>query len=160
MELTSFFDLVSFSTAFFPFIFLTKYYLEKDFIYIYALSGLLILNIFNERIKYSIFYNDVRPQGALNCNLFNNDGNQSGRPGMPSGHTSITTYFFLTYLYILYLKKNKIGLESLFMALYLSLVMYSRYYKRCHTIPQIAAGGLLGSLWFLLFYILIKSGLI
>ena len=80
-----------------------------------------------------------RPKGATNCNFLCNDGDQSGRPGMPSGHSSEVAFFSGFY----YQQTTNPFIRGLLVT-YAGLVMMSRYIKRCHTINQIAAGALLG----------------
>ena len=82
-----------------------------------------------------------RLKGARDCDLMCMDGNQEGKPGMPSGHTSAVTFFSAFY----YHQTNNPWIKGL-LVLYVILMMVSRYLKRCHTISQIAAGGLIGLL--------------
>lgn len=58
---------------------------------------------------------------------------------MPSSHSA--TVVFLTGYYLKY--TNNTLLNMLFIE-YAFAVMASRYVKRCHTIPQIISGALLG----------------
>jgi len=105
-----------------------------------AFMGTFATNAISEIIKH-VFIKDIspRPQGAMNCNIMCSNGNQEGKPGMPSSH-SATIIFFTTYYYChtsnLYIRAILIG--------YALLVMMSRYHKRCHTVPQIMVGALLG----------------
>lgn len=156
MTLTTFYNTISFSTIFFPFVFLLEYYNKRNMLYLYALFGLLSVNIVSELLKYYVFYNNGRPQGATDCNLYNNNGNQSGAPGMPSSHAAITSYFVFTYIYISKFNTSK----TLILLSYLYLVLYSRYYKKCHSVEQLSAGFSLGTVSFVVFYMLIKLGLI
>lgn len=105
-----------------------------------AFIGVLAVNGISECIKH-IFVKDVspRPDGATDCNLLCTNGNQEGKPGMPSSH-SATVAFFATFYYCHttnpYIRTGLI--------IYAILVMMSRYYKRCHSVPQITVGALLG----------------
>ena len=105
-----------------------------------AFIGALATNAISEIIKH-VFIKDIspRPQGAMNCDIMCSNGNQEGKPGMPSSHAA-TIAFFATYYYChtsnLYIRAILIG--------YALLVMMSRYHKRCHTVPQIMVGALLG----------------
>ena len=80
-----------------------------------------------------------RPKGARNCNLLCNDGNQEGKPGMPSGHSSTVTFFTSFY----YQQTSNPWIKGL-LVVYAILVMASRYIKRCHSLQQIGAGSMLG----------------
>ena len=106
-----------------------------------AFIGTLATNAISECIKH-IFIKEVspRPQGAMNCNVMCTNGNQEGKPGMPSSHAA-TIAFFTTY----YLRHtNSLYIRAILIG-YAALVMMSRYHKRCHTVPQIVAGAVLGS---------------
>jgi membrane-associated phospholipid phosphatase len=123
-------------------------YIIPFFLYIFtgnnihfkAFLGTAGTTIISETIKY-FFIGDAspRPQGAKDCNFLCNDGNQSGRPGMPSGHSSEVAFFSGFY----YQQTTNPIIRSI-LVIYAGLVMLSRYIKRCHTINQIVAGGLLG----------------
>jgi len=106
----------------------------KAFVGLFATTGI------GEFIKHYIIKEaSPRPNGAKDCNLWCNDGKQGGRPGMPSGHSSQVTFFASFY----YGKTENKWIRAALIG-YALLVMVSRYEKRCHTIPQIAAGALLG----------------
>jgi membrane-associated phospholipid phosphatase len=109
--------------------------------HIVALMGTLGTNAISECIKH-IFIKEIspRPQGAMNCNVMCTNGNQEGKPGMPSSHAATIAFFTIYYLRhtnSLYIRAILIG--------YAILVMMSRYHKRCHTVLQIMVGALLGS---------------
>jgi membrane-associated phospholipid phosphatase len=82
-----------------------------------------------------------RPKGARDCDLLCMDGNQEGKPGMPSGHSSAATFFSAFY----YQQTSNPWIKGL-LVMYTLLVMTSRYLKRCHSLSQITAGGLVGLL--------------
>jgi membrane-associated phospholipid phosphatase len=105
-----------------------------------AFIGTLAATSISECIKH-IFIKELsqRPQGAMNCNVMCTNGNQEGKPGMPSSHAATVAFFAIYYCRHtrnLYIRIILIG--------YALLVMMSRYYKRCHSIPQIMVGALLG----------------
>ena len=109
--------------------------------HIIAFMGTLGTNVISEIIKH-VFIKEVspRPQGAMNCDMMCTNGNQEGKPGMPSSHAATISFFTIYYLRHtsnLYIRAILIG--------YAVFVMMSRYHKRCHTVPQIMAGALLGS---------------
>lgn len=108
--------------------------------HIIAFMGTLGTNAISEIIKH-VFIKDIspRPQGATNCNIMCTNGNQEGKPGMPSSHAATITFFatyYVRHTENLYIRAILIG--------YALLVMMSRYHKRCHTVPQIMVGALLG----------------
>jgi membrane-associated phospholipid phosphatase len=75
-----------------------------------------------------------------NCNFLCDDGNQAGRPGMPSSHSAEVAFFSGFY----YHQTTNPIIRSL-LVIYAGLVMLSRYVKKCHTINQIGVGALLGT---------------
>ncbi len=102
--------------------------------------GLYGTTLFSEFLKhYVVQGRSPRPKGATDCNLLCNDGNQEGRPGMPSSH-SAEVAFFAGY----YWDQVENPLLRGVLVAYAFAVMASRYLKRCHTIHQIGAGALLG----------------
>ena len=135
-------DLISMSAALLYAVPVIGYALSGNFIHIKAFLGLFATMGLGESIKYYIIKElSPRPKGASDCNLWCNDGVQEGKPGMPSGHSSQVSFFASFYYDQTSNEWIRAGL--IFYAL---LVMISRYLKRCHTIPQIAAGALLGLL--------------
>lgn len=109
--------------------------------HIYALAGSISTTLLTETLKYKLFYNNTRPKGANGCNLFCTDGDQSGKPGMPSNHSS-TSAFIATY----YSRYMDSPVVSMILFTYYIFVAVARYQKRCHSIEQIFTGGLLGTL--------------
>jgi membrane-associated phospholipid phosphatase len=151
------YNFISFSTIVFPLVFLGKYLLTSNNNYLLALGGLIFTNLLSEFLKYNIFCRNTRPALANNCNLNNNDGQQGGKPGMPSSHAAITTYFVLSYISIDYSINNRIDYPLYgFMLAYLYLVLLSRYRKHCHSIEQLIAGFVLGASVFVIQQVLFK----
>lgn len=105
-----------------------------------AFMGALAATGISECIKH-IFIKEVspRPQGAKNCNMMCTNGNQEGKPGMPSSHAT-TVAFFAAY----YVRHTQNFYIRAILITYALLVMMSRYHKRCHTVPQIIVGAMLG----------------
>jgi membrane-associated phospholipid phosphatase len=63
---------------------------------------------------------------------------EEGKPGMPSGHSSMATFFAGYYF-------NESGSWIQFALIIFAMsVMISRYTKRCHSVSQIVIGGLFG----------------
>ena len=133
-------DLISLSTTLLYVVPVIGYIISGNFIHINAFLGLFATMGLGEAIKHGVIKeSSPRPKGAYDCNLWCNDGAQEGRPGMPSSHSSQVTFFAFFY----YDQTNNEWIRA-GLVLYALLVMISRYLKRCHTIPQIAAGALLG----------------
>lgn len=113
----------------------------------YNLYYSMNLSLFLERIiKYSTTDVQIfkRPIGACRCGLFNDGGNISYASGFPSGHMTLTSNFFNNLLII-----HKREKELKYIIIYnlpCLLMAFARYEKRCHDIPQIIAGYVLGLL--------------
>lgn len=87
-----------------------------------------------------------RPEGAKNCNLLSNNGEQSKTaPGFPSGQMATVSF----YVYYIFLFKKKFSMVDF---LILVSTGWARYYKKCHTIFQIISGTVFGWLMSLLWY--------
>jgi membrane-associated phospholipid phosphatase len=82
-----------------------------------------------------------RPNGAMNCSLFNMGGLVDHKSGFPSGH--VTTISFL--MNMLWLRSTKNNCTSIFMYNFPIVLMgYARIMKGCHNFIQVVAGYLLG----------------
>ena len=124
--------------AYFVPIFLTIY--KSDIAQLKGFVGVFATTFFVDILKLHVIgMSNPRPAGARDCNLFNTDGPQSGAPGMPSGHAA-TAAFFAGYYFQ---ETNNVYLRILLIA-YAILIMYSRYMKHCHTIPQLLVGSIIG----------------
>jgi membrane-associated phospholipid phosphatase len=129
-------DIISFSTGFLYIISFVLYTITGAEYHIKGAIGLGLTVGLSEFIKKFIIKDiSPRPQGAKDCNLLCNDGNQAGKPGMPSSHSAAVAFF--TVYYFNY--SDNIIIKS-FLVLYTILVAVSRYLKRCHTIYQIGSG--------------------
>jgi membrane-associated phospholipid phosphatase len=123
-----------FSIPIFLFLYTGKVFHLRAFIGLWATGGL------NETLKAQVFGKEYpRPKGACDCNIWADDGDQTGKPGMPSGHSAVTTYFSAFY----YQYTTNPWIKAA-LVLYACLVMLSRYVKNCHSLPQIIAGSSLG----------------
>lgn len=94
-----------------------------------AFIGILSTAGLVEFIKMYILPNEHRPAGAKGCDLLCRSPNDSGKPGMPSGHSAISSFFGAYY-----------DIRSPLYWAYVLLIGMSRFYKKCHTPPQIVAG--------------------
>lgn len=82
-----------------------------------------------------------RPNGAMNCSLFNTGGLVDHKSGFPSGH--VTSISFL--MNMLWLRSTKNNWTSIFMYNFPIVLMgYARIMKGCHNFIQVVAGYLLG----------------
>jgi membrane-associated phospholipid phosphatase len=133
-------DYISMSAGLLYGIPLVLYYFTGDLLQVKGLVGMVGTVVLSEGIKKIVIKDaNPRPQGALNCNLLCNDGNQSGRPGMPSSHSAQVAFF--TGFYIQTIDS---GFIKILLVIYAAAVMLSRHLKRCHTINQIVVGALFG----------------
>jgi membrane-associated phospholipid phosphatase len=84
-----------------------------------------------------------RPEGARDCNAWNNDGDQSGQPGFPSGHAATAAAFWF-YAWRLAPPVWRPWIAGAGMAA-TGLMGWARWAKRCHTVFQIAGGIVVGT---------------
>lgn len=115
-----------------------------------------------------------RPTEATDCASFLNFNNTKPKSyGMPSGHSQVT-WCVVTYLLLhIYSKKDTLlkdftnndklrkmylGIVSLILLTFATLVSYSRVYvEYCHTLQQVIVGGLIGIIFgIVIYYIQIK----
>ena len=112
------------------------------------LIGLLATDVVTRTIKYltrnikTLPYVFRRPSDASNCDIINKGGSCGGMPGMPSGHVA-TAAFFFTSEYQFVPKNMRISYVSIATCVVIAIGL-SRYTKRCHSIPQIVCGAILG----------------
>ena len=143
-----------------------RFLVTLDFSYIIMLIGILVTDLLTKIMKHS--YNSynwsnpsnpsnpsnqpiptytilLRPPGACDCDILNQNGSQEGKPGMPSGHMAVTL-FFLVYIYYYYYNNNNVINTTYIVAacFYASIMGYSRYVKKCHNATQIIAGSIVG----------------
>jgi membrane-associated phospholipid phosphatase len=117
------------------FLFLWTY----DVFHLIAFLGLLLVRTLSEGLKRQCKGSTCpRPLGAKDCNTFCSDGNQEGRPGMPSTHAAFVTFFVTYYAPVLSAPLRALA------TLYAAIVIYSRYAKKCHSVIQLASGSVLG----------------
>jgi membrane-associated phospholipid phosphatase len=135
-------DIISLSTGFLYIISFVLYAITGVLYHLKGAIGLVVTVGLSEFIKKFIIKDiSPRPKGALDCNLLCNDGNQTGKPGMPSSHTAAVSFFTVYYL-----NYSENSIINIFLVIYSILVALSRYLKRCHTIYQIVGGALFGGL--------------
>lgn len=136
-----------------------RFVLTLDLSYIVMLVGILFTDLLTKMIKSIIKrYNNpdnialsnilIRPKGACDCDILNQNGCQEGKPGMPSGHMAVTI-FFLFYLYYNYycIDNSNYNNKIIYIVaafLYAVSMGYARYSKQCHNIMQIIVGSIVG----------------
>ena len=91
-----------------------------------------------------------RPRGACDCDIFISDGDQSERPGFPSGHSSMVGMYagimiFLSIHNLSHYSDNSVSVYQFLLAIFMSLTLiilngYARVEKRCHNWLQVAGG--------------------
>jgi len=133
-------DIISSSIPILYIISIMMYFKTNNVYHLFIVFGLWTTAGISEFIKYYIIQkNSVRPDGAVNCNIWCNNGNQEGKPGMPSSHAAVTTFFV-----IIYWNYTKNPYIRTLLLIYYFLILQSRFYKNCHTVPQLMMGTLLG----------------
>jgi len=111
------------------------------FVALYSFIAISIHNLIKKVTPTKKFKFLQRPFGAYNCDLFSKDGNQTGKPGFPSGHVTSIVSFFVSIQILFPQYKNftvPIGI------IYTILMTVSRINKKCHTLLQTITGGVLG----------------
>lgn len=129
---------------------------------IYSLDLVLIIGLVN-----SLFLHDFlkelttgwyaplfkRPNGAINCNLFNTGGLVDHKSGFPSGHVTVMSFFM--NILLLRKKQNNVNNYNTYtpyshwknIIIYnipIIIMGYARIMKGCHNLFQVVAGYLLG----------------
>jgi len=96
----------------------------------------------------------ARPVEACKCDILCLSENDSGKPGYPSGHVGMTTFFVVSMSVLLFANYHK-ELWGLWMLaigmIWIYMVAKSRIYKKCHTEEQVIVGffaGITGALFF------------
>ena len=110
--------------------------------------GLIATLWVEQSIKYmttgSSFIPFKRPDGACDCDLFNDGGIVDHKSGFPSGHMA-STAFYLTFIFLIY-SRSKHNMNKYIQYHMISVLMgIARYQKKCHNILQISSGFLLGT---------------
>ena len=85
-----------------------------------------------------------RPEGARNCNMWMNNGDQSGAAGFPSGHVATTAAFWAGAWVLAGPDHSTRVLIVGIMAT--AGMAWARMQMRCHTELQTVVGALLGTL--------------
>lgn len=86
-----------------------------------------------------------RPEGATNCGCLNGGGDVSGAPGFPSGHMAATSFILIVMLFFMMKHGMSSWIVGVWVVLQMLLVATSRIKKKCHTLLQVIAGSVLGT---------------
>jgi membrane-associated phospholipid phosphatase len=122
--------------------------------YIVGFTSIVVLSEYIKTIIYPYTNLAKRPIGARNSNFLANNGNVEGKPGLPSTHTAIVSYFS-TYNFLIMCNTNLIGHTTIFHILNVGILLatgWSRYYKKCHSMTQIVTGAIFGIVYATFFY--------
>lgn len=117
--------------------------------YISGYGSILIISELLKKLIYPFTPLARRPEGACNCDLISKNGDVSGKPGLPSTHMAVISYFAVYNLMLLNnynITKNK-HIFILLNILLIILTGWARYIKKCHSIFQIVSGTILGSIY-------------
>lgn len=134
-------DYISLSIGLIYIIPVILYIQSGAWINIKAFIGIIGTTIISESLKYFFIGNiSPRPKGAKDCDLLCKNGNQEGKPGMPSSHSAEVAFFS-----VFYFQQTTNPIIQIILIIYSGIMMLSRYVKRCHTINQIVVGAVLGT---------------
>jgi membrane-associated phospholipid phosphatase len=146
-------DIISMSVIVFYGYPLLRYLESFNTKYAWFFIGLVVCSIFTLVIKLmTSTLGEVfgRPFDARNCDLFCKNGAVGGRPGFPSSHMAITTFFF-TMLYFMTPPLARVTFKKYMIiiigVIYSITMAVSRYEKKCHNITQILGGTIFGLLF-------------
>lgn len=90
-----------------------------------------------------------RPDGAMNCSLFNTGGLVEYQSGFPSGHVANISFL----MNILWFRSKHTDWKYIFAYNFPIILMgYARIMKGCHNLIQVIAGYLLGYIVAYIFY--------
>jgi membrane-associated phospholipid phosphatase len=132
---------------------------SMNYIYLYILIASYFVLLSTEGLKIligNVTQNKLyyRPQGCKNCTLFNSACNPDA-PAFPSGHMSGTVFVILTLLLVS--KHSNPKAFWILGTLYVGLMAYARYAKKCHNLFQITGGVFYGTVCSLAFVSMFNS---
>lgn len=132
------YDLISLSTLLIPLYSI----IYGEWKLLFGIIAVTILQlIIKDSTKNTLSDVFLRPKGACNCGSFNEGGDDSFKPGFPSGHIAVTA-LFVNFIYLKYYR-----CDFFLMAIFnvAPIIMgISRYEKKCHNVYQLVAGYILG----------------
>ena len=144
-----------------------QFVITHNFMYLYFCIYLFCCDIIVKCIKRLPYPNILykftrRPNGATKCDYLSRDTKyNSNSPGFPSGHmvsiTIFSMYKIIEHIWNHEVYEHKlIGSYILFHIWLIFIMGIARYYKKCHTLPQIIFGilfGIIGSLYWFIYFI-------
>jgi membrane-associated phospholipid phosphatase len=148
-----FISLLIIAIAAYPFI---RYIETLECTYLIIVAGVVFCQVFIKLTRQlhslKIYKFMIRPKGACNCNIMNSGGSYENRIGMPSGHMLMTTYVIVSLILL-----NPTILTISLGSIVIILMGCSRYYKLCHTVPQVVVGITVGIIFAYITNIIIKK---
>jgi len=145
-------DYISISIVPFVLYTLLAYVCTKNIVFIHIFLLTIFVGISTEFIKTVVAKNTCkrlfyRPEGCRQCSLLNLPSDPNA-PAFPSGHVAMTTFLVFSLLTI----TKHTGLTYvMFGVLYILLMGFSRYHKKCHNLIQIICGLLYGAFCYVIF---------
>lgn len=116
------------------------------------MSTLVIEQTIKQMTTNSSIHAFKRPDGAVDCDLYNEGGVVDHKSGFPSGHMA-STAFYLTFMFLLHCKQRDRYFTKYMKYHIISFLMgVARYQKKCHNIIQICCGYFLGVIMAHVFY--------
>lgn len=125
-------------------------------LYIIMITGILVTDLTTRFLKWvskstgsSTLSFLKRPVDAKDCDILCTNGTQGGKPGMPSGHMAMVL-FFITFVYMMQIHSlDSVVHKLMFIVLaiiYIAMMGYDRYRRKCHTFLQVLSGSVLGTI--------------
>lgn len=118
------------------------YGLTRDSWWLWFFGMLMLCIVGVEIIKHYLGKDFGRPPNAEKCDLFCQEGRVGGQPAFPSGHMATTT----TFVVLLWLHFRRTYILWLGIP-WIGAMAWSRWSKQCHSIDQIIAGVITGSVF-------------
>jgi membrane-associated phospholipid phosphatase len=139
IKIKSIYDLISLIVLFLNFYSVFSFQFE-----LLVFNGLaLIVHKYIKDLSFGLYPTIFkRPDGAIDCDIFNSGGISSNESGFPSGHMTSVSF----YMNAILLKSNKeLTIKNIFLYNIPCILMgIARYNKNCHNLIQIIFGYLLG----------------
>jgi membrane-associated phospholipid phosphatase len=139
IKINSIYDFISIFALFVNIYFIYSF----DVIFIMGLAICLFFHDFAKELTTG-WYAPIfkRPDGAINCSLFNSGGLVDHKSGFPSGHVTVISFF----MNILRMRNGSSGDWKSIIIYNAPIVLmgYARIMKGCHNFIQVVAGYLLG----------------
>lgn len=105
-----------------------------------------------EYLKHKLYHLSPimkRPEGACGCDYLSAQGDVSDKPGFPSGHMSSVAFFTVYTSFFIFKSKFTAPIKNTLLVLNFGFLLstgWARWIKKCHSLYQIFAGTLLGSI--------------